>query len=74
MSVHVVALTFVIAADPEMLSGISCSVPERHIESNLNKAFNFLFYYLLAELPFQNWRHGICFLAGRTNWIPNDRS
>jgi len=66
MRVHVVALTVVIAANPEMLSGISCSVPERHIESNLNKAFNFLFYYLLADLPFQNWRHGICFLAGRT--------
>jgi hypothetical protein len=32
--VHMVVLTFVIAANPEMLSGISCSVPERHIESN----------------------------------------
>jgi len=74
VAVHFVALTVVIAADPEMLSGISCSVPETHIESNLNKAFNFLFYYLLANLPFQNWRHGICFVAGRKKWIPNDRS
>jgi hypothetical protein len=44
MLMHVVALTFVISADPEKLSGISRSVQERHIESNLNKAFYFLFY------------------------------
>jgi len=47
MRMHVVALTLVIGADPEMFSGISSSAPEGHIESNLNKAFNFLFYYYM---------------------------
>lgn len=29
---------------------------------------------LLLNLSFWKWRHGICFLAGCTNWIPTDRS
>jgi hypothetical protein len=48
MHVHAVA-TFVISADPEMISRISRSVQERHIESNLNKAFCFLFYSLTCR-------------------------